>query len=255
MSKNKLKKFAEMAQMNNVFELPLQSILQGERCDLKGFWRKNFFKNSNPLTLELGCGRGEYTVGLAKLFPEKNFIGIDIKGARMWSGATQANALGLTNAAFVRTDIGNLGAFFAENEIDEIWLTFPDPQMKKRKKRLTSTGFLQNYRNILKDNGLINLKTDSNFLFTYTKELIDKNSLVVKTEIADLYSDEIFTQRADLQIKTCYESQWLARNISIKYLQFILPKNTELQEPEIEIEIDEYRSYGRQKRSELNFSA
>ena len=250
MSKNKLKKFAEMAQMENVFEFGLQKILQGEHFHLKGNWNRDFFKNNNPIVLELGCGRGEYTLGLAKNCPEKNYIGIDIKGARMWTGATESNTRNLENVAFVRADIQQLNAFFAQDEISEIWLTFPDPQMKKQRKRLTSTRFLDYYKNILKHNGTIHLKTDSNFLFTYTAALIEKNNLLLVTKIDDLYSSEIYAQSVDLQIKTYYESQWDARGIKIKYLQFLLPK-TELQEPQIEIEFDEYRSYGRQKRSEL----
>ena len=252
MSKNKLKKFAEMAQMENVFEFGLQRILQGEVFHLKGNWNKNFFKNDNPIVLELGCGRGEYTLGLAKNCSEKNYIGIDIKGARMWTGATESNALNLKNVAFIRTDIQQLNAFFEQDEISEIWLTFPDPQMKKQRKRLTSTQFLDCYKKILKHNGAIHLKTDSNCLFTYTSALVEKNNLSLITKIDDLYFSEIYTQNPDLQIKTYYESQWDARGIKIKYLNFLLPKNTELQEPQIEIEFDEYRSYGRQKRSELN---
>jgi tRNA (guanine-N7-)-methyltransferase len=254
MSKNKLKKFAEMAQMKNVFEFDLQKILQGENFGLKGRWNFDFFKNENPIVLELGCGRGEYTLGLAATCPEKNYIGIDIKGARMWSGATEANALNLKNAAFVRTDIKTLNAFFELDEISEIWFTFPDPQMKKQRKRLTSTQFLNYYKKILKDKGAIHLKTDSNFLFTYTCALIEKNNLPIIEKTDDLYLSEIYRQNPALQIKTYYENQWAARGIKIKYLEFLLKKKSELQEPQIEIEFDEYRSYGRQKRSELNLS-
>ena len=252
MSKNKLKKFAEMAQMKNVFEFGLQRILEGEIFHLKGKWSKDFFKNDKPIVLELGCGRGEYTIGLAKNCSEKNYIGIDIKGARMWSGATESNALNLKNVAFVRTDIQMLNAFFEQDEVSEIWLTFPDPQMKKQRKRLTSTQFLEYYKKILKDNGAIHLKTDSNFLFTYTVALVEGNNLPLIEKNDNLYSSEIYAQNADLQIKTYYESQWDARGITIKYLNFLLPKHSELQEPNIEIKFDEYRSYGRQKRSELN---
>jgi tRNA (guanine-N7-)-methyltransferase len=242
-----------MAQMANVFEFPFERILKGESFDLKGLWREKIFNNQNSIILELGCGRGEYTVELAKIFPENNYIGIDIKGARMWSGATQANALGLKNVAFVRTDIQNLNAFFGKNEVDEIWLTFPDPQMKKQRKRLTSTIFLQYYRNVLKDNGIMHLKTDSNFLFTYTNALVEKNSLPIIAKIDDIYAGvgAGYALPLPLQIKTYYESQWLARNITIKYIEFLLPQKQQLQGPEIEIEFDEYRSYGRQKRSEI----
>ena len=251
MSKNKLKKFAEMAQMENVFEFGFQRIMQGEHFHLKGNWNEIFFQNNNPIVLELGCGRGEYTLGLAKNCPEKNYIGIDIKGARMWKGATEAKVLNLKNVAFVRTDIQQLIAFFEKNEISEIWLTFPDPQMKKQRKRLTSTCFLEYYKKILKQNGAIHLKTDSNFLFTYTSALVEKNSLPLITKTDDLYSSKIYAQNVDLQIKTYYESQWNARGITIKYIEFLLPK-IKLHEPQIEIEFDEYRSYGREKRSKLN---
>jgi len=251
MSKNKLKKFAEMAQMENVFEFGLQKIFMGDFFYLKGNWNKKYFNNNNPIVLELGCGRGEYTIGLAKNCPEKNYIGIDIKGARMWSGATEANKLNLKNIAFVRTDIQHLNSFFEQNEISEIWLTFPDPQMKKQRKRLTSAQFLESYKTILKNNGSIHLKTDSNFLFTYTAALVEKNNLPIITKIDNLYSSKIYAQNIDLQIKTYYETQWNARGIEIKYIKFLLPHASKLKEPDIEIELDEYRSYGRQKRSEL----
>jgi tRNA (guanine-N7-)-methyltransferase len=251
MSKNKLQKFAQMAQMPNVFEFELQKILKGENFQFKGLWKEQIFKNQNPIILELGCGRGEYTLGLAKMFPNCNCIGIDIKGARMWSGATEANLLKLPNVAFIRTEIQNISAFFSENEIDEIWLTFPDPQMKKLRKRLTSTHFLNMYKKVLKNNGKIHLKTDSNFLFTYTDILVEKNLLKVEKKSQDIYSSDILENIPELKIKTYYENQWFARGISIKYLEFELPHSLVLIEPEAEIEFDKYRSYGRQKRSEL----
>lgn len=158
MAKNKLKKFAELASMENVFEFPLQRILAGDDFPLRGEWGKSFFGNSNPIVLELGCGRGEYTVGLARSHTDKNFIGIDIKGARMWAGATEARDGKLKNVAFVRTDIHNISTFFGNGEVSEIWLTFPDPQMKKQRKRLTSATFLENYRKVLTDNGLEKLR-------------------------------------------------------------------------------------------------
>ncbi|MDR3326960.1 MAG: tRNA (guanosine(46)-N7)-methyltransferase TrmB [Prevotellaceae bacterium] len=255
MSKNKLKKFAQMAQMPNVFELELQKILKGENFQFKGLWREQIFKNQNPIILELGCGRGEYTLGLAKMFPDSNYIGIDIKGARMWSGASEANLLKLSNAAFVRTEIQNISVFFAGNEIDEIWLTFPDPQMKKLRKRLTSTHFLNLYKKVLKDNGKIHLKTDSNFLFTYTDILVEKNLLKSEKKSKDIYSSDILEDMPELNIKTYYESQWFARGISIKYLEFELSRSSILIESEVEIEFDPYRSYGRQKRAELGLKA
>ena len=148
--------------------------------ELKGKWHSQFFKNDNPIVLELGCGRGEYTVGLARLFPDKNFIGVDIKGARMWTGATDSLNEGLKNVAFLRTHIEFIDHFFAEGEVAEIWLNFSDPQMKKVTKRLTSTHFMARYRHFLTDGGLVHLKTDSNFLFTYTNYMVEKNTLPVE---------------------------------------------------------------------------
>jgi tRNA (guanine-N7-)-methyltransferase len=193
--------------------------------------------------LELGCGKGEYTVELAKLFPEKNFIGIDIKGARMWSGATQAIRQNLKNVAFVRTHIELICHFFAEKEISEIWITFPDPQMNKVNKRLTSTRFMREYSRLLNENGIVHLKTDSNFLYTYTKEMIHANQLDVYFETDDLYRSE--WQNPILQIQTFYEQQWRARGLNIKYIKFACPKKDEWTEPDIEIEKDDYRSFGR----------
>lgn len=253
MSKNKLKKFAELQAMENVFEFPLQKILAGDNFELRGQWHKKFFGNSNPIVLELGCGRGEYTVGLARRFTDKNVIGIDIKGARMWTGAKEANEANLKNVAFVRTDIQNIGSFFATNEVSEIWITFPDPQMKKMRKRLTSVRFLEHYRKVLINNGIIHLKTDSNFLFTYTYKLLNNNNLPIKLNISDVYGTESNDNTSLLtSIRTYYESQWLQRGITIKYLQFCLPHSTEIADiNEDDIPFDEYRSYGRQRRSEL----
>lgn len=167
MSKGKLAKFADMASYPHVFEYPF-SVAENVPFEMKGRWHKDFFGNDNPIILELGCGRGEYSVGLARRFPSKNFIGVDIKGARMWSGATDSLNEGLKNVAFLRTNIEIIDRFFAPGEVSEIWLTFSDPQMKKATKRLTSTFFMERYRRFLVDNGVIHLKTDSNFMFTYT---------------------------------------------------------------------------------------
>ncbi|MBQ1610928.1 MAG: tRNA (guanosine(46)-N7)-methyltransferase TrmB, partial [Muribaculaceae bacterium] len=201
------------------------------------------FHNDNPIVLELGCGKGEYAVGLGKRFPDKNYIGIDIKGARMWTGAKMVERQHITNVAFLRTSIELIDRMFAPGEVSEIWITFPDPQMKKVNKRLTSTRFLENYRKVLEDNGVIHLKTDSPFLYTYTRELIKVNSLPVEVDTDDLYASGM----ADdiLEIKTHYEMQWLQRGLTIKYLKFHLPHAGELQEPDIEIEPDTYRSYNR----------
>jgi tRNA (guanine-N7-)-methyltransferase len=193
--------------------------------------------------LELGCGKGEYTVGLARRYPGKNFIGIDIKGARMWKGAREALEEKLTNAAFLRTHIELIRHFFADSEVSEIWITFPDPQMKKTNKRLTSTRFMKEYSRILKENGLIHLKSDSPFLYSYTREMIRVNNLELLHETDDLYHSGM--EEDLLEIRTFYEQQWLSRGLSIKYLRFICPKQQEWVEPEIEIEKDSYRSFGR----------
>lgn len=176
MGKGKLAKFADMETYENVFQYPY-SVVSDVQFTMRGHWREQYFKNTNPIVLELGCGKGEYTVGLAKRYPEMNFIGVDIKGARMWTGATQALQEGLKNVAFLRTNIEIIDRFFAPDEVQEIWLTFSDPQMKNPRKRLTSTYFMERYRRFLADNGIIHVKTDSNFLFTYTCYMVDHNHL------------------------------------------------------------------------------
>lgn len=248
MGKNKLQKFADMANYPHVFEYPY-SVAENIPFEMKGKWNCDFFGNNNPIVLELGCGRGEYTVGLGQMFPDKNFIGIDIKGARMWSGATDSLQAGMKNVAFLRTNIEIIDRFFSENEVSEIWLTFSDPQMKKATKRLTSTHFMERYRKFLVDNGIIHVKTDSAFMYSYTKYMIEENNLPVEFITEDLYHSDLVDDI--LGIKTYYEQQWLARGLNIKYLKFLLPKNVILQEPDVEIELDPYRSYGRNKRSEL----
>ena len=246
MGKGKLKKFADMAAYPNVIEHPY-SMIDDVEFPLKGNWGRDFFKNDNPIVLELGCGRGEYTVALARRFPGKNFIGVDIKGARMWTGATDALESGLTNVGFLRTNIEIIDCLFAAGEVSEIWLTFPDPQMKKQTKRLTSSLFLARYRNILADDAVVHLKTDSNFMFTYTKYITVVNNLPVVECIEDVHGQDEVSDV--LQIRTYYESQWLSRGITIKYIAFNLPAMEQYAEPDVEIELDEYRSYGRSKRS------
>lgn len=250
MSKGKLAKFADMESFENVFQYPF-SVIDNVPFEMQGKWRETYFHNSNPIVLELGCGKGEYTVELARLYPDMNFIGVDIKGARMWTGAKKALESGMKNVAFLRTNIEIIDRFFSPGEVQEIWLTFSDPQMKNPRKRLTSTFFMERYRHFLKDGGIIHLKTDSNFLFTYTTYMVEKNLLPVLFRTEDLYHQEGIdgeTQKI-LSIQTYYESMWIERGLNIKYMKFLLPTSGSLQEPEIEISLDDYRSYRRDKRS------
>lgn len=233
-----------MSRWPHVFEF---AQFEEQDSPLKGHWGDHFFKNDRPIVLELGCGKGEYTVGLAELYPDKNFIGVDIKGARMWTGARESAEKELKNVAFLRTHIEFITHFFAPGEVSEIWLTFPDPQMKKVRKRLTSTRFMVDYQAFLKQNGRIHLKTDSQFMYQYTVEMVKINNLPVVVETDDLYhcgwADKI------LSIQTFYESQWLQRGLTIKYIQFEVPTGMEWQEPDVEIEPDPYRSFGRSARN------
>lgn len=243
MGKNKLKKFAEIEQLDCVLQYPREKLLS-EGFPYKGKWHREIFANPNPIVLELGCGKGEYTVGLAKKHPEKNFIGIDIKGARIWTGAKEVAAQGISNAKFLRSEIENLSNFFSSGEVDEIWITFPDPQMQKTRKRLTSTRFLKQYSLLLKPCGIIHLKTDSPFLYEYTRRLVEKNNL----EVIDVTDDLYGSGKADpvSSIKTFYESQWLSRGKSIKLISFRLTARQDLEEPETDdIPKDDYRAYAR----------
>ena len=252
MGKGKLAKFADMASYENVFQYPY-SVVEHVPFEMQGHWREQYFHNQNPIVLELGCGKGEYTVELAKLYPDINFIGVDIKGARMWTGATLALNEGLKNVAFLRTNIEIIERFFSKDEVQEIWLTFSDPQMKNPRKRLTSTYFMERYRKFLIDGGIIHLKTDSNFLFTYTSYMVEHNHLPVLESTTDLYSmaagDSSLKEVASIQ--TYYESMWIARGLNIKYMKWQLPRTGFLEEPDVEIELDDYRSYHRSKRSSL----
>ena len=242
MGKNKLKKFADMETFSCVFQYPFGKLQEGP-FPMKGKWKEQYFHNNHPIVLELGCGKGEYAVGLGKKFPAKNYIGIDIKGARMWTGAKIVEQEEIKNVAFLRTSIELIEHFFEPGEVDEIWITFPDPQMKNANKRLTGTRFLNNYRKVLVPKGLIHLKTDSPFLYTYTHELARLNNLDTEVDTSDLYDSGLANDI--LEIKTHYEMQWLQRGLTIKYISFHLPQEGELKEPDIDIEHDTYRSYGR----------
>ncbi len=248
MGKNKLQKFDDMSGYPHVFQYPF-AVLQEKGFCMRGRWNTDFFGNDNPIVLELGCGKGEYAVGLARKYPNKNFIGIDIKGARMWTGAKASLQEGLKNVAFLRTNIELIDRFFATDEVSEIWITFPDPQMKKVRKRLTSTRFMELYRKLLRPDGLIHLKCDSPFLYAYTCAMVASNNYPVQVQTDDLYHSGIDDDI--LSIRTYYEQQWLDRGMNIKYIQFVCEPREQLIEPDIEIEYDSYRSFNRSKRGGL----
>lgn len=239
MAKNKLARFAEMETLPNVFQPGYVSLYREDYC-FKGKWQAEVFHNTHPIVLEIGCGKGEYTVELGKLYPEKNFIGIDIKGARMWRGAKTALEEGRTNVVFLRMYAEMLASAFAPGEVSELWITFPDPQMAKARKRLTGTRFLNLYRRVLAPGAVVHLKTDSPFLYAYTKELLDANHLETFVCTDDLYAAGL--DDAILGIKTFYEKQWLSRGKTIKYIRFSLDGTEPLVEPQVEIERDDYHS-------------
>lgn len=219
-SKNKLKRFRENDTFSNVVQPTREEVLSNS-FKLKGNWSKNFFKNNHPIVLELGCGKGEYSLALAKKYPNKNFLGIDIKGARFWKGAKIALEEKSTNVGFLRTQIELVDLLFEENEIDEIWITFPDPQIKykRTKHRMTNPDFLDKYKKILKPNGLVHLKTDSEYMHGYTLGLLQGLGIKVDYAHHDVYNTsnapEIVTQ-----VQTFYENQYLAINKKITYLRF-----------------------------------
>lgn len=250
MGKNKLKKFAEIESFSCVYQYPREKLLS-VGFPYSGKWKGEIFKNENPIVLELGCGKGEYTVGLAVSDPQTNFIGIDIKGARIWSGAKEVETKEIKNAAFLRTEIENIDKFFAPDEVSEIWITFPDPQMQKARKRLVSSRFLKLYSSLLKDGGIINLKTDSPFLFEYTRRLVELNGLEVLRMTDDLYGSGEADEESS--IKTYYEQQWLSRGKRIKLVSFRLPHGLEIVEPEAsDIPKDDYRAYPRHTVTLMN---
>ncbi len=217
MGKDKLRKFAEVATFKNVVQLDAGK-------EYKGQWSSKFFGNDKPLILELACGKGEYTVNLAKMFPDHNFIGIDYKGNRIWRGAKTALEDGTENVGFLRIQIETILEFFEENEVSEIWITFPDPQPQdsREKKRLTNPVFLERYKFILKEDGVMHLKTDSDFFYNYTIEQIEQLGLTKYKETTDLYKSDIVDDV--LSIKTYYEGKYLAIDKSINYVQWTFKK-------------------------------
>ncbi len=223
MAKNKLMKFDEMKTMERVFEPSMEDFIDVD-YPLQGNWNKDVFKNDNPIVLELGCGKGEYSVGLGRKYPNKNFVGIDIKGARVWKGAKEANEENLTNVAFLRNVVDFVEHFFAENEVDEIWLTFSDPQPKKPNKRLSSREFVKRYKKVLKPNGIIHLKTDNTLLYHSTLEEIEEYGYEVLANSNNIYEKDwdSFDKETQeiLNIRTHYETLFANKGFKIKYVAF-----------------------------------
>jgi tRNA (guanine-N7-)-methyltransferase len=219
-SKNKLKRFRENETFSNVIQPQREEVVEGN-FEYRGKWSSDFFKNDKPLVLELGCGKGEYSVSLAEAYPEKNFIGIDIKGARFWRGAKTALEEGLENVAFLRSQIELIDLLFSENEVDEIWITFPDPQIKykRTKHRMTNSEFLQKYKKILKQMGVVNLKTDSEFMHGYTLGLLHGEGHEVIQANHNVYKNE-YSPKEVTGIQTFYEKQYLEQGKPITYVQF-----------------------------------
>ena len=220
MAKNKLRKFNEIAIYSHVVQPTLDDLQKG--FNLKGKWKQNFFKNDNPLVIELGCGKGEYSVALAKKYPNKNFLGVDIKGSRIWAGATESKNANLSNIGFLRTRIEFIELAFSKNEVDEIWITFPDPQIKSKraKKRLTSPLFLKKYNEFLKPNSFIHLKTDSQFLYGYTIGIVEGEGHYLEYANPDVYNARALVD--NIEIKTHYENIFLKKNLPIAYCKFKL---------------------------------
>lgn len=223
MGKNKLARFEDNLSFECLIQ-PVSTDVLNSSHPMKGNWNKNFFKNENPIIVELGCGKGEYAIGLSRIFPNKNFLGVDIKGARLWRGAKTVTDEKLPNVGFVRTRVDLTPSFFDKNEVDEIWLTFSDPQKKKERKRLSSPIFIEKYRQYLKPGGIIHVKTDSDLLYEYTLEQIRENNYELLIENNDIYNGFVQKQSEELQkilsIRTFYESMWLKQDIPIKYISF-----------------------------------
>ena len=219
-SKNKLKRFKENETFDHVFQ-PNRETLVENKFIFKGQWRQKFFKNKNPLVLELGCGKGEYTVGLAEKYPNKNYIGIDVKGARFWRGAKTAKENQLSNVAFVRAQIELIGFLFEANEVDEIWITFPDPQIKYKrgKHRLTNPDFLKRYKHILNQTGVVHLKTDSEYMHGYTLGLLQGLGHEIQYANHNVYQQEGSPDEVT-EIQTFYEKTYLEKGKAITYLRF-----------------------------------
>ncbi|MCP4309867.1 MAG: tRNA (guanosine(46)-N7)-methyltransferase TrmB [Bacteroidetes bacterium] len=235
MGKDKLKRFRELEQLEKVFQPAFEEVYK-KNHPLKGRWKHEVFRNDNPIVLELGCGAGEYTVGLARIYPGKNFLGVDIKGARIWKGVTIALREGLENVVFLRTRIDFINSFFDRDEVDEIWITFPDPQEKKRrrKKRLTSDIFLNYYRQFFKDGGYVNLKTDNFGLYSYTLELAKFNKLEIDWHTDDLYQSG--REDETVSIQTYYEARFRAEGMKINFIRFRLPSGREIKELPYDVE-------------------
>ena len=232
----KLEKFRQNSTFKCLLQPKMEEVFRKD-WHLKGAWHSQIFKNDNPITLELGCGKGEYTVALARLYPDRNFIGIDIKGSRLWTGARQVEQSGLQNVRFVRTNIDFIEWIFAPGEIDSIWVTFADPQLKSPRKRLTGVLFLQRYRKILKEGGMVHLKTDSRFLHEYTAALVEQNGLETVCRSTDIYHEAQPAFPPELTtVQTFYEQFFLKMGLPITYLGFRLEgsgasSTTELSEP------------------------
>ncbi len=227
MGKNKLARFSELSTFSNTYQNydvkdPKLVDCEGDEVEMKGSWQEKHFKNNNPIVLELACGGGEYTVALAKKYPDKNVIGVDIKGNRIWKGAKIAMEENISNAAFLRTRIEQLDLFFGKDEVSEIWITFPDPFLRKSKaqRRLTSSRFLKIYRKVLKENGLVHLKTDDPTLYKFTVDTIEEEKINMVYHNDDIYSAELFTE--ELEVKTYYERMHLEHGKTIKYVRYTI---------------------------------